>query len=357
MSTISSISAAQRLDSRGKPTVQVWVTTQDGTFKAIVPSGASKGDYEAIELRDGKNDAYGGSGVLKAVSNVTNVLGPAIIKKQFDIGKDWKQIDELMIEMDGTADKGNLGANAILGISMACARAAAAANKVPLYELIAREVGHTEDYVMPVPFFNVLNGGVHSGNTMAFQEFMIAPTGASSFANAVQLGAEVYQSLKGVITEKFGKSAIGIGDEGGFAPPISEPREALDLLLTAMSHSKHDGSVKFGIDPASSEFFKEDKYDLGFKWQKSHLLEKPEIADLYRTLIAKYPLVLLEDPFAQDDWEAWTAFKKDCKIELVGDDLLATNIHRIEEAKEKDACNSLLLKINQIGSISEAIAA
>lgn len=357
MSTISSISAAQRLDSRGKPTVQVCVTTQDGTFRAIVPSGASKGDYEAIELRDGKKDAYGGNGVLKAVSNVTNVLGPAIIKKRFDIGSEWKKVDELMIEMDGTTDKGNLGANAILGTSMACARAAAAANKVPLYELLAREVGHSEDYVMPVPFFNVLNGGVHSGNTMAFQEFMIAPTGASSFANAVQLGAEVYQNLKGVIIEKFGQSAIGIGDEGGFAPPISEPHEALDLLSTAISGSNHDGGIKFGIDPASSEFFRDDKYDLGFKWEKSQLLEKPEMADLYRSLITKYPIVLLEDPFAQDDWEAWNAFNKDCKIELVGDDLLATNIHRIDEAQRKDACNALLLKINQIGSISEAIAA
>jgi len=210
---------------------------------------------------------------------------------------------------------------------------------------------------MPVPFFNVLNGGVHSGNTMAFQEFMIAPVGASSMAGAVQMGAEVYQELKGVITEKFGKSAIGIGDEGGFARPISQPHEALDLLMEAIKKAGHEGKVKFGIDPASSEFFKDEKYDLGFKWNESHPMEPSAIADLYRELVKKYPLVLLEDPFAQDDWESWTAFNKDCKIELVGDDLLATNVRRIEIADKKKACNALLLKINQIGTITEALAA
>jgi enolase len=218
---ITAIKAAQRLDSRGKPTVQVRITTSDGIFPAIVPSGASTGEYEALELRDGNKDAFEGNGVLNAVYNVENVLGPAVMEKKFDIAKDLKAIDELMIHLDGTEDKSKLGANAILGISMACARASAAANvrsdvregrlltnqqRMPLYELIARESGTPSNYVMPVPFFNVLNGGVHSGNTMPFQEFMIAPVDAGSMAGAVQMGAEVYQELKGVITDKFGKS-------------------------------------------------------------------------------------------------------------------------------------------------------
>lgn len=210
---------------------------------------------------------------------------------------------------------------------------------------------------MPVPFFNVLNGGVHSGNTMAFQEFMVAPTGASSITQAVQSAAEVYQELKAIIVRKFGRSAIGIGDEGGFAPPISHPSEALDLLVEALQKSGLEGQIKIGIDPASSEFFKDDKYDLGFKSQSTDSKTNSEMATLYNELIEKYPVILLEDPFAQDDWEAWAAFNKTCKIELVGDDLLATNIIRINQAADRKACNSLLLKINQIGSVSESLAA
>jgi len=356
--TIIAITAAQRLDSRGKPTVQVRITTSDGIFSALVPSGASKGDYEAIELRDGNKNVFNGNGVSKAVYNVEHVLGPAIIEKNFDVARELRAIDEFMVYLDGTDDKSKLGANAILGISMACARASAAANRLPLYELISRESGAPTDYVMPVPFFNVLNGGVHSGNTMAFQEFMIAPVGATSMAEAVQIGAEVYQELKEVITRKFGKSAIGIGDEGGFAPPISQPHEALDLLLEAIQNAGHGGKVYLGIDPASSQFFKDGTYDLGFKWKESYPMDRSAMADLYRKLIEKYPqIVLLEDPFAQDDWESWTNFNVDCKIELVGDDLLATNIRRIETADEKKACNALLLKINQIGTITEALAA
>ena len=212
---------------------------------------------------------------------------------------------------------------------------------------------------MPVPFFNVLNGGVHSGNHMAFQEIMIAPVGARSFEHAAQIGSEVYAHLKSILIERFGRSAAGIGDEGGFAPPIFRPHEALDLLNDAISAAGHDGEVKIGIDPASSEFFdtKSGNYDLGMKWEKSNLLSKQALMGLYHELLDKYPIVLLEDPFAQDDWEAWTNFNMNCPVELVGDDLLATNIRRIDEADQKTACNSLLLKINQIGTISEAIAA
>ncbi|KIX08488.1 phosphopyruvate hydratase [Rhinocladiella mackenziei CBS 650.93] len=359
---ISSVRAAQRLDSRGKPTVQVHITTPSGTFSALVPSGASKGDYEAVELRDGDKTFFQGNGVAKAVHNVEQVLGPALMKENFNPATDLKKIDEFMCRLDGSDDKGNLGANAILGISMACARAGAAAKGIPLYEFLAIEADlDTSTFILPVPFFNVLNGGVHSGNRMAFQEFMIAPVGASSTAHAVQMGAEVYSHLKTTIVQHFGPSAVGIGDEGGFAPPISEPHEALDLLVSAISSAGYTDKIKIGIDPASSEFFISDKdrYNLGMKWERDSLLARDDMAGLYRTLLRKYPIVLLEDPFAQDDWPSWTAFNKDCgdQVELVGDDLLATNVKRINLAHDKRACNALLLKINQIGTISEAIAA
>jgi enolase len=215
---------------------------------------------------------------------------------------------------------------------------------------------------MPVPFFNVLNGGVHSGNTMAFQEIMLAPTGAKSITEAVQMGAETYHALKAVITKKFGPAATGIGDEGGFAPPISKPSEALDLLVEAVEQAGYTGKIHFAMDPASSEFFREGSYDLGIKDKSSPKLTPDGLADLYRKLFAQYPIVLLEDPFAEDDWETWSKFMEKGKemkgmLEIVGDDLTVTNVERVREAQEKKACNGLLLKINQIGTVSEAIAA
>jgi enolase len=246
---------------------------------------------------------------------------------------------------------------------------------LPLYEYLRRQAKTTEDYVLPIPFFNVLNGGKHSGNTMAFQEFMIAPVGADSMAQAVQMGSEVYQALKGVITSKFGAAgayppvrfhlrvtnlllpATGIGDEGGFAPPIFHPAEALDLLTAAVKSAGHEGKVKFAIDSAASEFFRSDRYDIGFKAQESHLLSAAELQDLYLMLLDQYPIILLEDPFAEDDWTAWHYFNNVCNAELVGDDLLATNIGRLEIAKRHGACNSMLLKVNQIGTVTEAFAA
>lgn len=364
MPCIQSIKAAQRLDSRGNPTVQVTMITEKGMFRSLVPSGASKGDYEAIELRDGDNGAYYGKGVMNAVKNVNNVLGPAILKKDFKLPGDVSAIDKFMIELDRTNNKSNLGANSILGISMAAYRAAAAYKGVPLYEFIRQYAGVREPYMMPVPFFNVLNGGVHSGNTMAFQEFMIAPVGARSLTDAVRMGAEVYQELKSVITKKFGPSATGVGDEGGFAPPITHPHEALDLLTTAIRNCNYESQVKIGIDPASSEFFnpENDHYELDFKIapnmrDPSMNLSRNALSDLYHSLLARYPIILLEDPFAQDDWPSWQRFAHHCPIELVGDDLLATNKERIAMAHERHACNSLLLKINQIGTITEAIDA
>lgn len=366
-SYITSITAAQRLDSRGNPTVQVTLTTDRGIFRGLVPSGASTGVHEALELRDTESTAYGGKGVQQAILNVTSTIAPALIAKKFNVETQQKEIDAFLCELDGTKGKKRLGANAILGVSMACARAGAAAAEIPLYEFLRREAGAPKaPYILPVPFFNVLNGGVHSGNTMAFQEIMIAPVGASSITEAVQMGAETYQQLKKVITKKFGASATSIGDEGGFAPPISQPHEALDLLVEAVAAAGYTGKIRFAMDPASSEFFREGMYDLGIKDKKSPKLTPAELSNLYRELFKKYPIVLLEDPFAEDDWETWSKFmEKDREVddgelampEIVGDDLTVTNVERVREAKEKEACNGLLLKINQIGTISEAIAA
>lgn len=362
MATIISIDASQRLDSRGNPTVQVCLRTDNGTFKSIVPSGASKGDYEAVELRDRNTNEYHGQGVLGAVENVTRVLGPSIIDRKFQLPEDVQNIDAFMIELDGTPDKGKLGANAILAISMAVWRAAASAKDLPLYRFLQDFCETQQSCIMPVPFFNVLNGGMHSGNTMAFQEFMIAPLGANNMTEAVRIGSEVYHSLKKVVAKKYGPSAIGVGDEGGFAPPISTPHEALDLLVMAIEASGHTGKVKIGIDPASQEFFSEKAklYDLGFKEkgpEQRAKLDAEAMAKLYHEILEHYPVILLEDPFGQDDWPAWTSFNANCPIELVGDDLLATNKKRIERAHEVGACNALLLKVNQIGTITEAIDA
>lgn len=355
---ITSITAAQRLDSRGNPTVQVRMVTQHGVFHSIVPSGASKGDYEAVELRDGDPGAFHGQGVLRAVRNVEEVLGPAVMASGLDPARDLRKIDEVMVKLDNTPDKSRLGANAILAVSMAAARAGAAGLGVALYEFIARESGRsTDDFVLPVPFMNVLNGGEHSGNPMAFQEFMIAPVHAQSFAQAVQWNAETYHCLRSLLVKKFGTSSIGLGDEGGFAPPIGYPQQALDLLVEAIDAAGYTGKIKIGIDPASQSFEKGGKYDLGFKTDKRQILDPKELGAVYQELLSKYPIVLLEDPFGQDDWESFSNFHRVTNVELVGDDLLATNKGRIDTAIEKDACNSLLLKINQIGTVTEALQA
>lgn len=373
MTTIKKITAQQRLDSRGNPTVQVQVETADGLFRALVPSGASTGAHEAVELRDGNSKdastngidtaAYGGKGVLQAVANVNEVLGPALVKSGLDVATQLRAIDQAMVDLDGTPNKARLGANAILGVSMACARAGAAARRIPLYEYLRRECGADDaPYVLPVPFFNVLNGGVHSGNTLAFQEFMLAPTGAASFEEAVQLGAEAYHALKRVIVERYGAPATSIGDEGGFAPPLTRPEEAFDLLVAASKEVNGGEGIQFGLDPASTEFFDADAraYDLGFKDKQANKLSPKDLQELYHQLAKTYPLVLLEDPFAEDDWASWTAFTASCQgtpLEIVGDDLLVTNVERVREASQKKACNAMLLKMNQIGSVSEAIAA
>ncbi|AQZ09886.1 ENO1 (YGR254W) and ENO2 (YHR174W) [Zygosaccharomyces parabailii] len=347
-------------DSRGNPTVEVELTTEKGTFRSIVPSGASTGVHEALELRDGDKKRWGGKGVLKAVANVNDIIAPAVIKANVDV-KDQEAVDALLNKLDGTPNKGKLGANAVLGVSMAAARAAAAEKGVPLYKHLADLSSSKEGtYVLPVPFLNVLNGGSHAGGSLAFQEFMIAPVGAKTFSEALELGAEVYQQLKSLAKKQYGPSAGNVGDEGGVAPNIQTAEEALDLIMSAIKAAGHDGKIKIGMDCASSEFYKDGKYDLDFKNPKSDAskwLTGPQLADLYHSLMKKYPIVSIEDPFAEDDWDAWSHFFKTAGIQIVADDLTVTNPLRIKTAIEKKAANALLLKVNQIGTLSESIKA
>ncbi|CDF88841.1 Enolase 1 [Zygosaccharomyces bailii] len=347
-------------DSRGNPTVEVELTTEKGTFRSIVPSGASTGVHEALELRDGDKKRWGGKGVLKAVANVNDIIAPAVIKANVDV-KDQEAVDALLNKLDGTPNKGKLGANAVLGVSMAAARAAAAEKGVPLYKHLADLSSSKEGtYVLPVPFLNVLNGGSHAGGSLAFQEFMIAPVGAKTFSEALELGAEVYQQLKSLAKKQYGPSAGNVGDEGGVAPNIQTAEEALDLIMAAIKAAGHDGKIKIGMDCASSEFYKDGKYDLDFKNPKSDAskwLTGPQLADLYHSLMKTYPIISIEDPFAEDDWDAWSHFFKTAGIQIVADDLTVTNPLRIKTAIEKKAANALLLKVNQIGTLSESIKA
>jgi enolase len=364
--TITAVKGREVIDSRGNPTVEVDVTTSDGTMhRASVPSGASTGIYEAVELRDG-GSRYMGKGCLQAVKNVNETIGPALI------GQDPANqggIDALMIEMDGTENKGNLGANAILGASLAVSKAGAAACELPLYQHYAA-LGGCEKLVLPVPSFNVINGGSHAGNKLAMQEFMILPTGADSFSEAMAIGCEVYHHLHSVIKSKYGQDATNVGDEGGFAPSIQSNLEGLELLMAAIEKAGYTDKVELGMDVAASEFLigKDGNhggvfnYDLDFKTPNndgSQVISGEELADLYASFAKDFPIVSIEDPFDQDDWGNYRHMmdKTGGDIQIVGDDLLVTNPKKIEEAIEKGACNALLLKVNQIGSITEAIKA
>jgi len=358
MSAITKIHARQIFDSRGNPTVEVDLYTEKGRFRAEVPSGASTGIHEAVELRD-KGKEYGGKGVSKAVDNVNNIIAPKLIESKIPVTSQ-KEIDDLMIKLDGTPNKGKLGANAILAVSMAVSEAAAVDKGLPLYAYLAQLAGVPEPYVLPCPAFNVINGGEHAGNKLAFQEFMILPTGASSFKEAMQMGTETYHVLKKVITKKYGLDAANVGDEGGFAPNVSGAEESLDLLTEAIKQAGYTGKVQIGLDVASSEFYKDGKYDLDFKSadsDKSKWLTGAELAKVYEGYVEKYDICSIEDPFEQDDVESWTHLNTNNKIQVVGDDLTVTNPERIKMAIEKKACNALLLKINQIGTITESIQA
>ncbi|ORX78235.1 enolase [Basidiobolus meristosporus CBS 931.73] len=358
---ITKIHARQIFDSRGNPTVEVELTTEKGTFRAAVPSGASTGIHEALELRDEDKANYLGKSVFKAVDNVKNVIAPALIKANIDVTNQ-EAIDEFMLQLDGTPNKSKLGANAILGVSLAAAYAGAAHKGMPLYQHIAELSGSKQPFVLPVPSFNVLNGGSHAGNKLAMQEFMILPTGAKSFTEAMKMGSEVYHALKSVIKSKYGQDATNVGDEGGFAPNIQDNKEGLELLKTAIAKAGYTGKVKIGMDVAASEFYKDGKYDLDFKnpdSDKSKWLSGEELAKLYREFAEEYGIVSIEDPFDQDDWEAWTHLTEQVgtNCQIVGDDLTVTNPVRIQTAIEKKACNGLLLKVNQIGTVTESIRA
>lgn len=355
---IKKIYARQIYDSRGNPTVEVDLTTEKGIFRAAVPSGASTGIYEALELRDKNKDEWHGKGVSKAVANVNTIIAPALVSASVD-PVNQTAIDEMMIKLDGTDNKNKLGANAILGVSMAVCKAGAAHKGVPLYRHIADLAG-LKDVIMPVPAFNIINGGSHAGNKLAMQEFMILPTGASSFSEAMKMGSETYHHLSKAIKAKYGLDATAVGDEGGFAPNFQSNEEAINLCVEAIEKAGYTGKIKIGMDVAASEFHKDGKYDLDFKNPAS----KPEdwissdaLCEMYKGFVDKAPVVSIEDPFDQDDWEGWTKLTGSTSIQIVGDDLTVTNPKRIQTAIDKKSCNCLLLKVNQIGSVTESIAA
>lgn len=357
--SIQHIFARQIYDSRGNPTVEVDLQTEAGIHRAEVPSGASTGVYEALELRDG-GQSHHGKGVLKAVANINDKIAPALIAKGFSVTQQ-KEIDEFMLQLDGTENKANLGANAILGVSLAVCKAGAIHKKMPLYKYIA-ELAGIPKVIIPVPAFNMINGGSHAGNKLAMQEFMVLPVGAETFRSAMQIGSEIYHHLKKVINKRYGLDATAVGDEGGFAPNILDNEEGLNLLKEAFEASGYADKVVIGMDVAASEFYKTDvaKYDLDFKnpnSDPSKWLTGEELGDLYKSFIAKFPVVSIEDGFDQDDWENWSKFHSETQIQLVGDDLTVTNPKRIQIAIEKKACNCLLLKVNQIGSVTESINA
>jgi enolase len=351
---IDNIYAREILDSRSNPTVEVDVITVNGIMaRAAVPSGASTGSREAIELRDSDKGRYSGKGVQKAVKNVNDIIAKAIVGKD---PRKQKEIDGIMIELDGTHNKAKLGANAILGVSLAVARLASILTNIPLYKYLADLAG-TSSNTLPVPCMNILNGGVHARWQGAdFQEFMIAPVGAKTFSEAVRWGSEVYQALRAVLKDKG--LSVGVGDEGGFAPTVSSNREPLDFIIKGIEKAgyKPGSDIAICLDPASTEFFEDGKYNLR---TEKKLLTSAEMAKYYEDLVSNYPIVSIEDGLAEDDWSGWAILNKALgkKIELVGDDLFVTNVKYIKEGIEKDVANSALIKLNQVGSLSETIEA
>lgn len=367
MPIIKDVIAREILDSRGNPTVEADIITDFGVFRASVPSGASTGIYEALELRDKDPKRYGGKGVSKAVSNVNLIIKPALIGQDVTCQK---ELDQLMVQkLDGTKNewgfcKSKLGANAILAVSLGLARAACAFKKIPLYEYIATLAGKKPGkYVMPVPSFNIINGGAHAGNKLSFQEFMIMPTGAKTFREAMQIGIEVYQTLQKLLKEKYGPQAINVGDEGGFgAPELPGEEEALEFVMSAIEKAGHKGKVQLATDVAASEFYieKEKLYNMGKKTGETNKkITSEKHQEFLQKLCQNFPFVSIEDPFDQDDFDSYIQFtnKMGKQIQIVGDDLLVTNTTRINMAIEKKLCNALLLKVNQIGSLTEAIDA
>jgi enolase len=351
MSKIVSIHAREILDSRGNPTVEVDVVLQDGSQgRAAVPSGASTGVHEALELRDDDKKRYGGKGTLKAVANVNGPIAKALPGKE---AGNQSAIDQTMLDLDGTPNKSKLGANAILGVSLAVARAASNSDHKPLYRYLGGDSART----LPVPMFNILNGGVHANwQGTDFQEFMIAPVGAPNFHEALRWGSEVYQSLKGVL--KSDGYSVGVGDEGGFAPALKKNSDAVDLIIKAIEKAgyKPGEQIAIALDPASSGFYEDGKYNLRTENRKA---TSAEMVTLYSEWANKYPIVVLEDGLAEDDWDGWKLLNQKLgqKIELVGDDLFVTNVERIARGIKENVANAVLIKLNQIGSLTETIAA
>jgi len=363
MSEIIDIRAREILDSRGNPTVEVDVEVSSGARgRAAVPSGASTGVHEAVELRDGDKSRYGGKGVRHAVENVNEVIKPKVLGWD---ALDQRGLDDLLIELDGTENKGRLGANAVLGVSLAVAKAAAEFLGLPLF----RYLGGVNARWLPVPMMNILNGGKHADNNVDIQEFMIMPFGAGSFAEALRMGAEVFHSLKGVL-KKAGKSTA-VGDEGGFAPDLDSNTDALKLMAEAVEKAGYTpgGDVHFALDPAASEFYGEDakgrgiraegRYVLAAEPEHSRLKTSDEMVEFYGSLCERFPIVSIEDGLAQDDWDGWAALTKalGSKVQLVGDDLFVTNVKRLARGIEAGVANSILIKVNQIGTLSETLDA
>lgn len=337
------------LDSRGIPTLEATLQTEQGFFKASIPSGTSRGQYEAWELRDG-DERFGGQGVLKAVKNVKEIIAAKITGAVFT---DLRKLDQALRELDGTDNKKNLGANAILSVSMAAARALAAENNLPLYGYLATLIGRNQQKLfVPRASFNVINGGRHAGSQLNVQEFMIVPEG-ESFPENYRSAAEIYQHLKINLVKFFGAIAVNVGQEGGFAPPLSASEQGIELLLEAAEKAGWKEKIKIALDVAASEFYQSDGYHF-----EGSLKSAAQMADIYQTWLKKYPLIFLEDPFAENDLAGWKDFRsKNQGLLIIGDDLLATNPKRIEMAKNQNLCNGLILKPNQIGTVTESIEA
>ena len=350
MDSIESITARQILDSRGNPTLAVEVELDDGTLGwAAVPSGASTGAHEAVELRDGDPACFGGKGVLKAVANVNETIAPALLSMSV---LEQSELDRIMIELDGTENKSKLGANAILGVSLAVAHAAANLLGVSLYNYLGGVAAH----VMPIPMMNILNGGRHAEGSTDFQEFMIMPLGADDFSSALQMGAEVYQALKAVLKSKGLNT--NVGDEGGFAPSLASNQEAVELILAAIEKAgrRPGKDCWLALDPAASEFHKKGKYVLA---KEGVSLSSAEMVEYYERWVARYPIISIEDALAEDDWEGWQLLTKRLgdKVQLVGDDLYTTNTQRLARGIAEECSNSVLIKLNQIGTLTETMAA
>jgi enolase len=348
VASIDAVGAREILDSRGNPTVEVEVALDDGTIaRAAVPSGASTGAFEAVELRDGDSKRYGGKGVQKAVLAVLDEIGPEL--HGYDASEQ-RLVDQALIDLDGSADKSRLGANAILGVSLAVAKAAAESAQLPLF----RYVGGPNAHVLPVPMLNILNGGAHADTAVDVQEFMVAPLGATTFHEALQWGTEVYHSLKAVLKERG--FATGLGDEGGFAPDLPSNREALDLIMTAITQAGYEPGrdVALALDVAASEFFDDGSYTFEGAAKSSD-----DLIAYYADLVSSYPLVSIEDPLDEEDWKGWQAMTSQLgeRVQIVGDDLFVTNPTRLQRGIDEGAANALLVKVNQIGTLSETLDA